>query len=95
MQTKEFTTTKSALYEGDKSAWKKMHTENPNLTSNSIFTRLLEQGEKYIIRNMDTERFEKLMTHDKEKNTNKRYSRTTGVIDAESKSRWSYYFRDL
>ena len=68
---------------------------NPNLTFKSVSTRLLEQGEKYFIRNMDTERFEKLMTYDKENNTNKRDSRTTGIIDAESKSRWSYYFRDL
>jgi len=44
---------------------------NPNLTFNSVFIRLLEQGEKYLIRNMDTERFEKLMTYDNEKNTNK------------------------
>ena len=48
---------------------------NPNLTFKSVSTRLLEQGEKYLIRNMDTERFEKLMTYDKRKNTNHKQAR--------------------
>ena len=47
---------------------------NPNLTFNSVFTRLLEQGEKYLIRNMDTERFEKLMTYDKEHKQTRQYN---------------------
>ena len=48
------------------------YTETPNLTFKSIFTRLLEQGEKYLIWKCDMKMvrdagFEKLKTSDNER----------------------------